>query len=309
MTSVGSDLTSFFKGTQSDALIVAPFIRTKALNVLLEQIPADVRTTVVTRWRIKDLLSKVSDLGVYDSLKSIGANLLLRYDLHAKLFASDEQCLVGSANVTDTALGWRLPQNLELLVPIPRSDPRIVQFEKILFLGAVPATLALRDCLASYLQINSEAQTNTQHGQESELFGNLPFDWVPCVRNPEDLFVAYQGSSDFGRVELETMQMEIARLGVMPGLDEDEFYEWIAVASSQSPVIQTVLHEIEQKGEMTEADMGIFLRRLGIHKSVGEAKNILENLQRWMTCFFATQYETVSDSIKLIRARTVMQDR
>ena len=78
----------------------------------------------MTRWRLADLLAGVADLGVYDAAVAKGAHLYLRYDLHAKLFVADDRCLVGSANVTDTALGWRSPENLELLVTVLRSERR-----------------------------------------------------------------------------------------------------------------------------------------------------------------------------------------
>jgi len=56
--------------------------------------------------------------------------LYIRQDLHAKFFAADDRCLVGSANVTSAALGWREPANLELLIPVKRTTAEVVALRR-----------------------------------------------------------------------------------------------------------------------------------------------------------------------------------
>ena len=304
MTALGEDVISILQSAKRDVLIVAPFVLAKALDALLCHIPDGMRTTVVTRWRPIDFLTGVADLGVYDSTESKGACLFLRYDLHAKLFAADDVCLVGSANVTDTALGWRSPENLELLVTIPRSEPKVACFEKRLFDGAIRATAALRDRLAVLLDKVREAQVRVP-GLALETSGQLQPNWLPLIRNPEELFSAYSGSVDVSRAALTAMQDDLDQIGVPLGMNEALFREWIASAISQTPLIQTVIHHIEQNGEVTESDIAGFLRSFDIDSNVFRPREILENLERWLTCFFPAQYETARESVKLIRAQSV----
>lgn len=304
MTTLGKDVVSLLENAKCNALVVAPFVRSNALDTLLSHIPAGTQTTVVTRWRPTDLLMGVADLGVYDLTISKGASLYLRYDLHAKLFAADDRCLVGSANVTDTALGWRSPQNLELLVTVSRSEPEVARFEERLFKGAISATAALRDRLAEFLDnYQGPKPPITKLGAETP--GQLRPDWIPRIRNPEELFAVYSGSADIGRAALQAMREDLGQLDVAPGMNEALFREWIAAAISQTPLIQTVISHIEQKGEVTELDIATFLRKFGIDSDAFRPREVLENLERWLTCFFPAQYETARESIKLIRAQSV----
>ena len=304
MTALGEEVVSILENARRDVLIVAPFVRTKALDKLLSHIPDGTQTTVVTRWRPTDFLMGVADLGVYDATVSKGAFLYLRYDLHAKLFAADDLCLVGSANVTDTALGWRSPENLELLVAVPRSEPQVARFEERLLEGAICATAALRDRLAALLE-NYRGSRLPVPELEPDMSGQLPPDWVPLIRNPEEFFSAYNGSVDVSRAALQAMRKDLNQIGVPPGMNELLFREWIAAAVSQTPLIQTVVFHIEQKGEVTESDIAAFLRSFDIDSSVFRPREVLENLERWLTCFFPAQYETARESIKLIRAQSV----
>ena len=304
MTVLGENVISVLETAGRDALIVAPFVRAKALDKLLSCIPAGTQITVVTRWRPTDLLMGVADLGVYDLTVSKGAKLYLRYDLHAKLFAADDRCLVGSANVTDTALGWRSPENLELLVTVQRSEPQVARFEEWLMRGAISATVALRDRLATFLDKCRNGQLLVPEFELEEL-GQLQPDWIPRIRNPEELFSAYIGSVDVGRAALQEMREDLNQMGATPGMNEPIFREWVAAAISQTPLIQTVISQIEQKGEVTESDVAAFLREFSIDASVFRPREVLENLERWLSCFFPAQYETARESIKLIRAQSI----
>lgn len=308
MSALGETVIAMLRSARRDVLVVAPFMRTHALEVLFRHVPAGIQTTVVTRWRPCDVVSGVSELGVYDVVSSIGGELYLRYDLHAKLFGADDRCLVGSANVTDTALGWRCPENLELLVTVPRAEPEVARFEEGLLKGAIRATNALRDRLAAFLE-NHQSRLHVAPEVVDGLGGQLPPDWIPRIRNPEELFTAYGGSTDVGRAALQAMHEVLNQIGVAPGMNESMFREWVAAAISQTPLIHTVVEHIEQKGEVTESDMAAFVRAYDLDPKVVHPRELLENLERWMTCFFPAQYETARESIKLVRAQPVWPRR
>ena len=205
--------------------------------------------------------------------------------------------------MTDTAFGWRTPENLELLVTVSRTEPEVARFEESLFKGAIRPTEALRDRLAAFL--DNHSQQPAMADLESEMTGQLPPDGSPRIRNPEELFAAYSGSADISRVALGAMREDLSRVGIAPGMSEPGFREWIAAAISQTPLIHTVVERIEQDGEVTEWDIATFLRQYDIDAEVVHPRELLENLERWMTCFFPAQYETARESIKLIRAQPV----
>lgn len=296
---------NLLRAAERDALIVAPFIRSTALANLLDAVPPEVDTTIVTRWRPLDLLAGASDLDVLDVAARKPAQLLLRNDLHAKLFAADDACLVGSANVTNLALGWHQPANLELLVPAPRTQSDIREFEQTLLSGCVQATEGQRDALKSVLD-----QLETQTQQEPVLAVHLgeptfvlPWNWIPRTRTPEDLYAVYSGDTGFGGGLLHAMQADLSAINPPPTLDRTSFDNWLATMISQTPLFAWIVSEIDHAGSVTEVDLEKKLSEMDIDKEEYGARDTLETVRRWLTHFLPARYETAADSLKLIRAK------
>ncbi len=305
MKTLGDDITSLLRSAQNSVLIVAPFMRSEALSRLLDSIPVGTETMAVTRWRLADLLAGASDLGVYDLAESKKIPLYLRQDLHAKFFAADDMCLIGSANVTLTALGWRTPANLELLTPAVRTADYIVEFEETLLSGSVRATVEQRDRLEELLGRLQRLPAIMLETEDGRTKGLLPPSWIPRVRNPEELYSVYCGDSDVSRTTLQTIREDLAQIGTIPGMDEDEFRAWVAATINQTLLVSRVLQCIEEKGEVTEAALNDLLVEVGDDIGEYRPRDVLEVLERWLTYFLPTQYETARDSIKLIRAKKV----
>ena len=304
MKVLGDDVVSLIEGAQRNVLIVAPFMRSEALSRLLDSVPVGIDTTIVTRWRIADLLAGASDLGVYELAEERGVPLYLRPDLHAKLFAVDGRCFVGSANVTDAALGWRKLTNLELLVAVSRSADSIVEFEKRLLVGTVRATAGLRDRLEAMLERLRKVKTPIlEAGDDTSSL--LPRDWVPKARNPEELYSVYRGDADVGHSALAIIQEELLKIGVIADLDQKDFRAWVAIKISQTPLVGGVVERIEEQGQVTESDIKDIFVEIGVNENMHQPRDVLEVLKRWLTCFLAMRYETTPDSVKLIRARKV----
>ena len=305
MSTLGDDITSLLGRAQNSALIVAPFMRSEALSRLLDSIPVGTETTVVTRWRPVDLLAGASDLSVYDLAASKKIPLYLRQDLHAKFFAADDLCLIGSANVTLTALGWRTPANLELLAPVARTASHIVEFEETLLSGSVRATAEQRDLLKELLGRLQRLPAIMPETDDGGTKGLLPPSWIPRVRNPEELYSVYRGDSDVSHTTLQAMREDLAQIRAIPGMDEDEFRAWVAATINQTPLVSRVIQCIEEKGEVTEAAVKNLLGEIGADINKYGPRDVLEVLERWLTYFLPEQYETARDSVKLIKAKKV----
>ena len=212
---------------------------------------------------------------------------------------------MGSANVTDTALGWRTPANLELLVPIARTAPSIIRFEEALLVGAVPATAQdvqrLQDLIDRLASQPSIVIAETADDQTTP--GLLAPDWVPRTMNPEELYLVYAGDGEqVSRRALHAMRDEIAQLGVAPGMSEDDFRAWVAASITQTPLIRGITQRIEEQGSMTEPALEQLLAGLGIPASDYPAHQGLVAIQRWLDYFLPAQYQTTQDSIKIIKA-------
>lgn len=302
---LGDEVTAVVKKAERSVLIVAPFIRSEALSRLIKTVPTEIETTVVTRWRLSDLLSGASDLDVYDLAQMFGFSLYVRHDLHAKYFAVDDRCLVGSANVTLTALGWKDPANLELLTAVSRTSDRMREFEDLLMAGSVVVSAAQHKRLKDLLEKLKESPTLNSDDKMIKELGSLPPDWIPKSRNPEELYSAYAGNPDVMHTAIETMNEEIGILSVIPGLDEDGFREFVATSIIQTPLISRVMNRIESAGQVTEIELQKLLVEVGVDVSLHNPHDVLQILERWFSYFFQDRYETASDSVKLIKARIV----
>lgn len=304
MSSLGDEVATLLGGASRRVVVVAPFMRSVALDRLLSDVSLGLEVTIVTRWRLADLLAGASDLAVFDVARQREAGLYLRQDLHAKFFAADDRCVVGSANVTSAALGWREPANLELLIPVKRTVAEVVAFEAEVLRGAVPASRALRDCLASLLEsANLRRVEGTEAVQSAGDLEPLAPDWIPSARNPEELYAVYSGESDVSRIAREAMRQELKTIGVPLGLSREEFRTWVGASLSGSVLVGSVLRRIDEVGQMTEADLAEVMGGLGANAEDREPRDVLEVLERWLTCFLPTEYETARDSVKLVRSR------
>ena len=304
MNALGDTVTRLLRGAHESVRIVAPFIGVGALERLFGAIREDVRVAVATRWHPSEIIAGVSDLEVYDLVQHRNAELFLRQDLHAKFFAADDEYLVGSANVTGSGLGWNKPANLELLVNVHQTD-EMVQFEGALFAGSVLATAGHLDLLRRIVELECSQRTAAKGVDicDTSTPTLLPSNWIPRTMNPEELFSVYLGEeSSVSQTALKAMRAELTELGIPSGLDKDEFHAWIAAIISLTPLVSSVVTRIDSDSEITEKVLNDLLIELDISVP---GHDVLRALERWLTCFFETRYETVQDSIKLVRARTI----
>ena len=134
----GEQLEQLCRQGQQVVLLVAPFIKAATLARLLNYMQPGVELRCVTRWRPEEIAIGVSDLDVWPLLQARPNSVLwLSSALHAKYYRADAQCLIGSANLTNAALGWSAQPNLELLVDLPASAAQCIGFEGDLWSSAI----------------------------------------------------------------------------------------------------------------------------------------------------------------------------
>ncbi len=103
----GTELFELCAEANQEVLLVAPFIKASVLERLLDRIYPDVSLKCITHWFPEEIVAGVSDLEVWNLIQNRpNSSLWLRPDLHAKYYRADNCCLIGSANLTNKALGW-----------------------------------------------------------------------------------------------------------------------------------------------------------------------------------------------------------
>lgn len=87
--------------------IVAPFVKLDALDWLMRSTKPGAGLKLLCRWRPADLVAGVSDLDVFDYLKSKGCELYVNHQIHMKLYVFESNAAVStSANLTLRGLGY-----------------------------------------------------------------------------------------------------------------------------------------------------------------------------------------------------------
>jgi len=309
----GESLQALVAGATERVLIVAPFIKVRALHQCLSMLPVGVRLEVFTRWRPDEIAAGVSDLEVWDEVRSHeAASLSLSYRLHAKLYRTESRCLAGSANVTDTALGWVSPSNLELLLEVPADDPVLGEFERTLRESSVAVDDQLyKRMLDLSLQFQANtpmtflAAESTQWDTSSEpVASDLPgLIWLPSLRQPEDLFAVYSGGqSSLAAFVVESAEADLAVLRPPDGLTAVAFSEAVAIALLQMPVVDLV-DSFAETSQRFGAVVDLLIGSYGLDRDT--AISAWQALMRWMLYFMPDRYKRRVDHHTEMFVRTV----
>lgn len=142
-------LNSEIQKAKSEIFIAAPYVKMGIVKKI--DFPEDpaVKATFVCRWKLDDVLTGATDIGVYPLLRDQGIRVLLHPNLHAKYYRSDSRILMGSANLTSNGLMNDETSSLEALTFLLQNSAT-VNFESKL----IQESVELDDELYSeYLEI------------------------------------------------------------------------------------------------------------------------------------------------------------
>ena len=245
----GQTLQALADGADRDLVLVAPFMKARVLDRLLKNVSDEVTVRCVTRWKPDEIAAGVSDLDVFDVLSSRPrASLRLLPHLHAKYFRADERCLIGSANLTASALGWISPCNVEILVEVAPTDPRLQEFEHFALSKALIATAELRSLMEAateevlMCQRELDVPVSATWRREAEDRAHettadiTMATWLPAMRQPRGLYLAYAGRWDeLSEASRETALRDLAVLDPPVGLPQEVFARVIAATLLQMP--------------------------------------------------------------------------
>lgn len=302
---LGERLLALCESAQGEVLIVAPFMKTGAVRRLLDAVPSAVpRLRFVTRWRPEEVTAGVTDLEVMDLVVARGGSLLLHPCLHAKIYRADARCLIGSANVTDRALGWSAPPNLEFLHEVEAGA--VAAFEAELFQDAIVATSEIKDAVAAAADALRHLSTPSREDDGVALpRPETPIIWLPCCSMPERLYNVYTNVETWRLVDsaLEAGRRDLEALRVPPGLPHGAFTAFVAAALFQMPVVRK-LDEAARRG-LTD-DAAIKLIRAEVPEAdapYGNAALAWDVLKSWLVMFGAGRYRERPAGAELVRSR------
>lgn len=298
---LGTELSKLCAEARNEVLLVAPFIKAAVLEKLLNDIPSNVPLRCITRWFPEEIIAGISDLEVWSLIQQRpNYSLWLRPDLHAKYYRADNRCLVGSANLTGKALGWSNSPNLELLVPLSADEPTVKTFETELLKACIPVTEDLFEQMSLAVQLLAEQTPNAiannsfrvEIPEENLTINNsVNIDaWLPTLRNPEDLYLAYSGQVEkLSTVAKITALTDLRSLSIIPNLSQKVFQAYIGTLLLQKPIIQKVDSFVK-----TPQRFGAVKNLLNSLPCASnphfDAERVWQTLMRWLLYFLPNRY-------------------
>lgn len=299
MLMLGTKLEELMDSAQSGVVLVAPFMKAPILKSLLEHIDDGVEIKCVTRWRPDEIVVGVSDLEVWPLIKNQqNASLLLRPDLHAKYYRVDDQCLVGSANLTATALGWSSRSNLELLVKMLADDPQLASFETVLFTGCVQVTDSLFEQIYEVVQTLIEQEIYFPSKPDfllemgnDEVEESTPAEsWLPTLRHPERLYIAYTGDLEKLSTTTKTLALsDLVALAIPPSLPKVAFEAYVGTLLLQMPIVSKV-DEFVVTPQRFGAVRNLLASLPCADNSNFDTNEAWQTLMRWLRHFLPNRY-------------------
>lgn len=282
MTTLGADLLDLAKESCWEFIMCAPFAKQREVSKVVSAVPSGVRITLFTRWRPDEVAAGVSDTEVLSVIHGRGGVVYLHDRLHAKFYRNENRALLGSANLTGSALGWSSNPNIELLV---QSHDRAIQdVERCLAAESVPAT----DEIAKEIE-ELAALLPSRVELPDALASTISLDnWVPSLRMPSDLFTAYRvGAAALTSTSAAAAGVDLAILDLPVGLDQAQFTALVGHRLRCQPIFKAIdefLSEPRRFGEVCE-----LIRKLtGFDRE--QAEVAWQTTMRWMLEFLPHRY-------------------
>ena len=111
----GEQLLKLVRSATRTVFIVSPYIKSSAFIRLLEELQPSAELIVFTRWKEIDIIQGASDISVWLQVQKVNGSMFHNSRLHAKYYRMDKNILIGSANLTNSGMGWSNCPNLEVL--------------------------------------------------------------------------------------------------------------------------------------------------------------------------------------------------
>ena len=260
----------------------------------------NISVKVITRWRAAEVAAGVSELEVFEVCQNRSrAELLLLDNLHAKLYLADNLGLIGSANLTATALGWVDRSNVELLVPARRSDPEVSYLLQRLE-KAEPATFALKSKIEEAAsKLATEFELPEAEGI-SEIWKDRPLrPWLPQCAVPERLYKIYQSPQNVDVTRDDALD-DLSVLNLPHGLDPQQFSVAIEEAIQRMPAMVRILREVPR--QLSDAEGTSLISDIRPDLSERDARTQWSIVRDWIGEFFRDRFEVAAESF-VVRIR------
>lgn len=299
MATIGDELIELLSSARSEATIVAPFMKAAVVKRLMQNLAPGVALSCITRWHPHEIKYGVSDLEVWDVLRAHQpSSLSLIPTLHAKFYRADDYYAIGSANLTNAALGWSARPNIELLVS-GEVDQMLREWEGLLLSQAIKVDESLVRFFEQLVNdlpddglVFTEHYPNTENSLDGE-YGTLKLEivsWLPMTRYPEQLYKVYLGhTEELSAGARESAKRDLFVLAVPQGLDVAGFKVSVAASLLQMPVVNQIDHFLSQPRSF--GAVRDFLSALPQYPKHRDPSTDWQTMMRWFRHFLPQRFQ------------------
>ena len=279
-------------------IILSPFITTDYLCDLLNE---HQEVHIVTSWRKDHLLAGVSNLSLYDEVrKRDGWTLYINDRLHAKVYCKNfETVMIGSANLTRTAMSDGVNSNIELLV----NDSCNLEMEREIR-NVLRTSLCLNDELFEIYHrwYHSVEQSASTVDTGSVILPNPDREMflvsqLPATASPVRLWKLISGKEtpETSWSEQHAVTHDMANFGLPKHLEYEEFQFVLIETMRRQTFFSTFTEEINSEGLRFGAAKQWIHERC-IDDPVPYRKELtrtVQNLFAWIVALYPDEFEII----------------
>lgn len=272
------------------AVIAAPFITSSGMATLLDALPKEARIGVFTRWRASEVASGVSDPKMLLSVLERHGTVRLVDNLHAKVYLFDDRvAFVGSANLTEAALGISSDPNLEAVVAL--TPPPTGLFVFLHRLGALSTLATEAEMLRMLDAAGKIPKVEGGADERMSLIELESGDKFPRLRSPERLFEVYCDLRSALTVEEREQALDdLVVLRLRDGMAPTEFTNAVAAFLLNSLEVQGLDRYLDRPRRFGEITSYLAGRHACANRQT--CQRHAQTLVRWLLFFLPSRYRT-----------------
>ena len=238
------------KTVQKELVVFCPFIKTKVLKRLIQNLEIDI--TIVTTWRKKNFIHGSSDAELFSFSKENNITLLKHPNLHMKIWVLDDENIIStSANISERALGGVEPSNREFMNSLKSMD----NYDKNAFKDILKESSAVTE--DDYLAVKDLKPVKIEEEPPIELkeeMNIISLDDLPRTATLEELWDNY--SND---IKNDNFIHDYQLFDLLPGLTHDAFLRIIYKVLFEKEIIKALTMRLREK-EMYWGEVKLWLR-------------------------------------------------
>lgn len=290
---IGLILSDYFDSCKDPIYIFTPFVELSALEKVLQSAGTN-QISIITTWKLDDLVSGISTLDLYPLCKKNGWTLYISNELHAKIYSvSFKNCYLGSMNCTNRAL-FSKNGNIECFYYKETMDVgNRIELSKIIASSTLVDDRIFDQYEKWYDDVKHKPESEIPELNVTDISPFYVFQ-LPVINRPENIWQYVNNPSGYDAEEAELFEHDLAiyTTGRMNYSTKNELMNELKQGFINHPFIKKIDSYLDEDGmrfgefketvQRTCADVPLPYRK--------ELTKFVQNLYNWFELLFPDLY-------------------